>query len=368
MNPEARIERLVDLAEGQGLDAVVLMPGPNLFYVTGLSFYFGERPIVALFPVDAPPAVVLPALEADKVEAAGLRAFPYTDTEGYALAFHEACATLQLAEAHVGVEALRMRLFESRILQRYAPGVELIPADEVLSELRVAKSVEELAAMRQAVLVAEEAFAVWLPELRVGMTEQEAAARLIAALLTGGAERLAFDPIVAGGPNSASPHAVPGTRAFRRGDWVTVDWGAFVDGYASDITRILVFGEPEGQLAEVHDLVLEANRAGRDAVRPGVEAQRVDAASRAIIERAGYGEAFMHRTGHGLGLEAHESPSIVSGNELRLAPGMTFTVEPGVYLAGIGGIRIEDDVVVTDDGAETLTTLPRAPFVLPGSD
>ena len=197
------------------------------------------------------------------------------------------------------------------------------------------------------------------------MTEKEAAARLVARQLTGGADALAFAPIVVGGPNGALPHAVPGARPFEAGDWVVVDWGALVDGYASDMTRMVVFGEPGGPLVKVHEIVLRANEAGRATVEPGILAEEVDAAAREVITIAGYGPAFVHRTGHGLGLEVHEPPFIVAGDETCLEPGMTFTVEPGIYLEGLGGIRIEDDVLVTAEGAETLTTLPRAPFVVP---
>jgi len=281
------------------------------------------------------------------------------------MAFHEACATLELAEARIGVEALRMRVLEARILQRYAPGAELSSADALFAELRMIKTAEEVSAMRRAVTVAESAFQTWVQSLRVGMTERQAAGRLVAMLLNSGAEKLAFDPIVCGGPNGALPHAFPGERRFQSGDWVVVDWGAAVDGYDSDITRMLVFGQPQGQLLAVHDIVSRANEAGRAAIHPGVAAQDVDAAARVVIEAAGYGPQFIHRTGHGLGLEAHEPPSIVEGNEMLLNPGMVFTIEPGVYIPGVGGIRIEDDVLVTETGVETLTTLPRAPFVIP---
>lgn len=360
----SRIDRMVALAEQQGLDAVALMPGSNLFYLTELSFFVSERPVVVLCPVDAAPAVVLPELEAGKAERAGLRTFTYTDEEGYALAFHEACASLELAEARIGVELLRMRLLEARTLQRYAPGAELVPADDLFAAMRVIKTQTELDATRRAVEVAETAFLQWLSELHVGMTEREAASRLVAALQACGAEGLAFGPIVCAGPNGALPHAHPGHRWFQEGDWAVVDWGAKVDGYDSDITRSVVFGEPGGELAGVYEIVAQANAAGRAAAGPGVEAQAVDAAARAVIEARGYGPQFTHRTGHGLGLEAHEPPYIVSGNAHVLEPGMLFTVEPGIYLDGVGGVRVEDDVVITEDGAETLTTLSREPYVI----
>ncbi len=357
-----RLQALLDAAQAQGLDALALMPGPNLFYVTGLSFHVSERPILAFFPVDQAPAFVLPALEAGKVSH--LNNFPYTDEEGYALAFHEACASLELAEARIGVELFGIRLLEARILERYASGSELLPADDLLSSLRLIKGPEEIAALRRAVSVTENAFWSWLDELRLGMTETEAAARLTAALVAAGAEGPAFAPIVAGGPNGALPHAVPGSRPFETGDWVVVDWGASVGGYVADITRMVVFGEPEGELAKLHELVRRANAAGRAAARPGLPAEAVDAVTRAVIEEAGYGASFTHRTGHGLGLEAHEPPSLVTGDRTRLEPGCVFTVEPGIYLEGLGGIRIEDDVLITPEGSETLTSLPREPFVI----
>ncbi len=359
-----RLEKILNLAQAQGLDALALMPGPNLEYITGLEFYLSERPVVGFFTADAQVAFVLPELEAPKAESLDIRAFPYTDEEGYALAFHEACAQLELVEIRLGVEAFRMRVLESRILQRYVPGMVLVPADALFAELRMLKGPDEVGTMRRAVAVAESAFREWVSQLQVGMTEREAAARLVAALLTGGADSLSFEPIVASGPHGGLPHAVPGDRMFQSGDWVVVDWGAFVDGYASDITRAVVLGKPQGELLKIHEIVLDANQAGRQAVRAGVEAQAVDAAARAVIEQAGYGARFFHRAGHGLGMEIHEPPYIVAGNSMPLKAGMTFTVEPGIYIEGLGGVRIEDDVVVTSDGVETLTSLPRVPFVV----
>jgi len=360
---DRRLTQALASAEAAGLDALALVPGPNLRYATGLSFHLSERPIVALLPVDAQPSIVLPEFEAGKAD--GFTTFTYTDEDGYAMAYSQACAALELADARVGVEALQMRLLEARVLERFAPDIELVPVDDLYAELRMVKGPSELAAMRRAARVAEDAFVTWVSQLRAGMTEREAAALLVAGLLGGGADGLSFSPIVASGPNGALPHATPGERKFAPGDWIVVDWGAQVDGYCSDLTRSVVMGEPHGRLAEIHPLVVAANAAGRAAAAPGEAAEDVDAAARAVIDEAGYGPQFFHRLGHGLGMEEHEPPYIVSGNRLRLQPGMTFTVEPGVYLPGVGGVRIEDDVVVTEAGVEPLTTLSRAPFVVP---
>jgi len=356
-----RVRRLCEEAAEKGLDCVALVPGANLFYLTGLPFRLSERPVLALFPVDGPPAIVLPALEAPELEQVGygLGCYPYSDEEGPALAFHQACAALELAEARIGVETLRMRLMEARRLERYAPGCQLVPADEVIGTLRMRKDGSELVRMERAVAVAEAALAAVLDQLRVGMTEREVAGLLTVEILRAGGEEVPFQPIVVAGPNAASPHAAPSDRPIRPGETIVIDCGAGVGGYVSDVTRTVVVGGLPKEMGRVYEVVQAANAAGREAAGPGVAAQEVDRAAREVIEAAGYGELFVHRTGHGLGLESHELPYIVEGNEKSLQPGMVFTVEPGVYLPGRGGVRIEDDVVVTADGAESLTTFPR---------
>ena len=364
-----RLEALIAQAEDHGLDFLALVPGPTLFHATGLTYFLSERPIVALLPVDAAPAVVVPEFEAGKARSLGYQTFTYLDEDGPALAFHEACATLEVSNARIGVESLRMRLMEARLLERYAPEVEIVHADEIFGDVRMCKDESEIAAMRKAISVAESAFLSWLDELVVGMTEREASARLVGAILGSGADGLAFGPIIAGGPNGGLPHATPGDRPFQAGDWVVVDWGARIDGYVSDLTRMLVFGKliidtPGRDMVDIHRIVQAANQAGRSAVSPGIDAEQVDAAAREVIVQAGFGERFTHRCGHGLGLESHEPPYMVQGNMLKLRSGMTFTVEPGIYIEGVGGVRIEDNVVVTDQGSETLTTLSREPYII----
>jgi Xaa-Pro dipeptidase len=230
-----------------------------------------------------------------------------------------------------------------------------------LPELRMAKDEAEIASMRRAAEIAERAMQRLLDNgaIRPGRTELEVAADLQIAMLREGGQREAFPPIVVAGPNSASPHVSPSQRPLAEGDLVIVDWGTTYEGYRSDITRTCVLGAPTPEMVQIHDAVLAANQSGRLAVRPRIPAQEVDRAARRAITLAGYGEYFIHRTGHGLGLETHEPPYIVEGNLDLLKPGMTFTVEPGIYLPGVGGVRIEDDVVVTEEGSETLTTLPR---------
>jgi len=361
--------RFQEVLRREGLELAALVPGANLFYLTGLSFHRMERPIVALFPPAGDPALILPAFEVEKARAAPIpwRLFPYTDEAGPEGAFRAAAEALGGGRGAIAVEALAMRVLEWSLLARAFRAAEPIPAEPLLAELRMIKDPEEIAAMRRAVAVAEAALQRWLPEVRIGMTEREAARRLIQACFAAGADALAFEPIVVAGPNAALPHATPSDRPMGAGELMIVDFGVAVDGYLSDLTRTFALGEPDPEAARIYEVVREANAAGRAAVRPGVPAEAVDRAARAVIEAAGYGALFPHRTGHGIGLEVHEPPYIVAGNPAPLRPGMTFTVEPGIYLPGKGGVRIEDDVVVTEAGGESLTTFPRELIRVGGS-
>lgn len=358
-----RIQRLVDRMRATGVDAVALVPGPNMAYLTGLRGHLSERPTIAFFPLTGQPALLVPGFEAANAERAprpiAWRFFTYTDEEGPDGACARACASLGLAGRRLAVERLTMRVLELEMVQRDAPGVEIVPAEPMLADMRMAKDAAELDRMRRAVAIAEEALARTLPEIRPGMTEQEVAAALMAHLLKGGTGGMPFEPLVQGGPNSASPHASTGSRPLETGDILLIDFGAAVGGYYSDITRTFAIGDLDPELVKVHEIVQAANAAGRAAARPGVACQDVDRAARRVIEEAGYGPYFIHRTGHGLGLEVHEPPYIVAGNQRRLEVGMTFTVEPGIYLPDRGGVRVEDNVAVTEAGCETLTSFER---------
>jgi Xaa-Pro dipeptidase len=214
--------------------------------------------------------------------------------------------------------------------------------------------------MRKAVDIAQRSLQATIPLIRIGMTEQEIAAELILQLLRAGTHaEIPFTPIVSGGPNSANPHAFPSTRKITPGDFLVIDWGASFEGYISDLTRTFAIGKIDPELMKIYETVNQANAAGRAIGRPGIPAGEVDRAARAIIESAGYGKYFIHRTGHGIGMEGHEEPYMYAANQLMLAPGMTFTVEPGIYLPDYNGVRIEDDVVITVDGADSLSDFTR---------
>jgi Xaa-Pro aminopeptidase len=242
--------------------------------------------------------------------------------------------------------------------------VELVPLGDV-DRLRWVKDEAEIAGIQRAAALADAGFAHMLTALRPGMTEREAAAELEIFLRRAGAERLSFETVLASGPRSALPHGRATDRVLAPGDFVTMDYGPVVDGYTADCTRTVVLGAPDDRQREIYALVLEAKRAGVAAVRAGASSRAVDAAARGVIEAAGYGEAFGHGLGHGIGLEIHEGPSLSQRMDVPLESGMVLTIEPGVYLAGWGGVRIEDDVVVTPEGGRVLTHAPTDLRALP---
>ena len=367
---DARLQRLQLEMEREATDLVALLPGANLTYLSGLSFHLMERPVVALIPRVGLPALVLPDLEAAKLTASRIPfiPFPYGEDEtSRSGAFLAMVKRMKVGALKVAVEYRRMRVLELRLLEKAAPQMTTGEADPLLARLRMIKGPAESDAMREATRIAERAFEQTLPAIRPGVSELEIAAELTLQTLRSGSDsELPFAPIVASGPNAALPHALPGERRLQAGDLVIVDWGAAHRGYISDLTRTVAIGTVSDELILVYETVRRANQAGREASRPGATAGEGDAAARAVIVAAGYGERFIHRTGHGLGLEAHEEPFIREGSDVRLEPGMTYTVEPGIYLAGVGGVRIEDDVLITAGGAESLSVYPRELRVISG--
>jgi Xaa-Pro dipeptidase len=369
---QTRLAHLSASIRASNLDVLALNPSSSLVYLTGLHFHLMERPTVAFFTADSAPVLVLSELEMLKVKDLPfeVKAFPYgEDPAKWEEVFIEAGKSLGLRGKRIGIETLHMRILEFRHLEAAVGATgrrpEFPDASEVVGSLRVRKDAEEIAAMRRAVKVAQDALDALIPLIKVGMTEMELASELVVQLLRHGSQsELPFAPIVSGGANSANPHASPSARKLRSGDLLVVDWGAAVDGYISDLTRTFAVGEVEAEYRKIHAIVLEANAAGRAAGKPGIPCAGVDWAARAVIEKAGYGQYFTHRTGHGIGLEAHEDPYIREDNLQLLEPGMTYTVEPGIYLPGRNGVRIEDNVVITEDGAECLSDLPRELRVL----
>lgn len=358
-----RQARLASSMSAAGTKILALNPGPSLTYLTGLHFHLSERPVIALFAPHTPPVLVIPELESIKAKSLSfpVQVFPYGEEPStWPDVFRQAAMAAQIDQTTVGVEPTHLRYLELNLLQNAAPQAKFIPAEDVVADLRMRKDDYEVECMRKAVDIAQNALQATIPSIKAGATEKQIASELTIQLFKAGSDpEFPFMPIVSGGPNGANPHASPSDRELKPGDLLVIDWGAMFNGYASDLTRTFAIGQVEPEFARITEIVLQANTAARQAARPGISASQVDQAARDVIEKAGYGEFFIHRTGHGLGMEAHEPPYIRSGNSQVLDPGMTFTIEPGIYLPERGGVRIEDNMVILSGQAESLSTFPR---------
>ncbi len=360
---QPRFDKLNASLRTSDLDAVILNPGPTLTHLTGLHFHLMERPVVLLFAEDQDPAIVLPELELQKVASLPykLQVFSYPENPSeWDNAFRRAVHALGLDGKRIGVEPRQLRLLEFRHVKAGAPEADYPDASDVLAGLRLRKDKAEIEAMRRAVKIAQDALEATIPFIKIGMTEKELSSELVVKLLKHGSDpEMPFAPIISAGPNSANPHASPTERTLQAGDLLVVDWGAAYDGYISDLTRTFAVGKVDAEYGKIHKIVQEANAAGRAVAKPGIPCADVDNAARDVIEKAGYGQYFTHRTGHGIGMEGHEEPYMRGDNMQLLEPGMAFTVEPGIYLPNRNGVRIEDNVVITEDGADVLSDMPR---------
>jgi Xaa-Pro aminopeptidase len=356
-----RLARAREAAAAAGLDALLVTPGPDLFYLTGYAAVALERLTCLVLPVNGDPALVVPTLERPAAEAAqvgglGVRVLDWGETaDPYALV-----AGRLGAARRVGLDD-HMHAAKVLRLRAALPAAEQALAGPALGRLRARKTPEEVAALRAAGEAIDRVHLRMGEWLRPGRTERAVGRDVAGAMAAEGHVRIDF-VIVGSGPNGASPHHELSDRVIEPGDPVVVDiGGTTAAGYCSDSTRTYVAGgaPPPAEFLDYYAVLLAAQRAAVEAVRPGVSAESVDAAARDVIAAAGYGPAFVHRTGHGIGLETHEDPYIVTGNTTALEPGMAFSVEPGVYLPGRHGARIEDIVVVTADGVDRLNRTPR---------
>jgi Xaa-Pro aminopeptidase len=361
-----RLSRARAATAAAGLDALLVTPGPDLAYLTGYDAVALERLTCLLVPAVGDPSIVVPLLEAPAAAASpigdlGLAIHPWAETD-------DPYALVAALVAGAGAVALDDHMWAAKVLSLRAamPGVEQHPAGPVIRELRMRKTAGEVAALRAAGAAIDAVHARVHEWLVPGRSEREVGADIAEAILAAGHRRVDF-VIVASGPNGASPHHEVSQRVIEPGDPVVVDIGGTMgSGYCSDSTRVYSAGQPHAAFLAAYQVLQAAQEAACQWARPGVSCASVDAAAREVIEAAGYGELFVHRTGHGIGLETHEDPYIVTGNDLLLEPGMAFSVEPGIYLAGQFGARIEDIVVCTDTGAERLNHRPRELVVLEG--
>ena len=360
---QARLQKLYNAMEAAGLDSIVVNPGSSFRYLTGLDFHTSERPTVIFLTPGKQPVLVLPKLEALKLNFLKYDAQGITYEENPAVwqdAFSKAITAQGTAGKRFGMEPIALRLLEYNYIQAGSGGAQFIDATDVFARLRNTKDANELALMRKATKIAQDALLATLPSVKIGVTEKQLANELVINLLKHGCDpELPFSPIVGTGPNSANPHSTPTDRPVADGDMLLFDWGASHEHYFSDLTRTYGIGNVSDKFRNIHKVVEAANAAGRAAGGPGKACAEVDKAARGVITEAGYGEYFRHRTGHGLGMEVHEDPYMRGDNMQKLEVGNVYTVEPGVYFEGENGVRIEDDVVVTEKGSESLSDMPR---------
>lgn len=362
--PAERLTRVAGAVRAQGLRALLLTPGPDLRYVTGYDARQMERLTCLVVPADGDPFLVVPGLERKAAQASpagglGIEIVAWGEVEDpFAMIKHRVRGSGPLGSPET--LGLSDRMWALNVL-RFAdtfPGARQVLASTVLSDLRARKSPAEIEALREAGEAIDRVHARVPRWLRAGVTEREAGAKIAEAILAEGHASVDFT-IVGSGPNAASPHHEVSDRVLLAGDVVVVDIGGTMpSGYCSDCTRTYAIGTPPAEFSEYYAVLRAAQDAGVRAARPGVTAESVDKAARDVIDAAGYGEWFIHRTGHGIGLETHEDPYIVSGNTTPLEPGMAFSIEPGIY-PGPHGARIEDIVVCTQTGPARLNNAPR---------
>ena len=342
------------------VDVLLLSLGRDLFYLMGYEAPALERLTMAVIPAQGDVMLYVPELEAPKVVAHpdvfGVR--PWGETE-------DPIALVTDAVGPVEVAAIGDQTWSSFLLalQRRMPGTRFVSAAPISTALRLRKSDAETAQLRAAGAAADRV-ALRLGHAPFAGRTEAALARDVARMTVEEGHDEAGGAIVGSGPNGASPHHHPGERVIEQGDAVVIDFGGTIGGYHSDTTRMFYVGEPGPEAREVHEVVRRAQEAGFSRARVGVAAQDVDRASRGVIDRSGFGSFFVHRTGHGIGLDVHEEPYLVEGNETPLAAGMAFSIEPGIYLPGRFGVRLEDIVVLGDDGPERMNDSPREPIVV----
>ena len=361
-----RVEKLAKELTATGLDALYMGPSTDVEYMAELVLFSDERVKGLMVSAKGECFAMVPLLyEEEMREALGptVRYQVWADHEGFTGTFKAGCEALGLAGKKIavndGVRAVDLIDMQSAVQATYVNGAE------TLSALRRCKDESELEYLRKAAQIADSVMEGLSKFIKKGMTEKDLQDKLLALYGEKGAHGLSFSPIVASGPGGSMPHYTGNSRVLQDGDFVVVDTGCRYKGYCSDMTRTFCIGEPDAEMRKIYDIVLEAQKAGEAAVKKGATGQDVDRAARKIIADAGYGQYFLNRLGHGVGIAIHESPYIIEGNEVPLEPGNVFSVEPGIYIAGKYGVRIENLVAVRPDGTgEALNKFTRDLIVI----
>ncbi len=356
---QRRIRRIFE-SSGEGIGAILIYNGSephqdvNFFYVTDLTKGLFEGSAVVIYP-DGKGTIITSRLEEEIAKKSRMDVEIFSKRDEFTRIVKKALDV----DGNVGVNFADIPHSSYRKLKYAARGKRFVDVSEALEKTRMIKDSKEIERIRKAGRIATEALESIVPELHEGMREYEAAALLIYEMMKRGATGPAFETISSFGENSAEPHYTSGGRELRKGDFALFDFGARYERYNSDITRTFVLGKADKKHREIYDVVREAQQAGIDAIKAGAMGPEVDAAARKVIERAGYGERFIHSLGHGLGLKVHDGGGLSPNIKMELKENMVLTVEPGIYIPGFGGVRIEDDVLVKRNGAEVLTDFPR---------
>lgn len=352
-----RLAKVQENMQAKKIDYLFLTASPNTFYLTGISTIYDERMQLYIVPPKGSMVFILPAMIRGLIESMNdgqWDTYYWKDGERPADLLNSYCSQPQ----RVAVDDLMRTQHLLQILP-FFKDAEIFPAEEVMKECRMYKDKDEIAMLKQAGQLVDEVVGEILPFLKEGVTEQEIAFKIEFMCKSKGAEAMSFNPIIAFGANGANPHPGYTKEPLAKGQFITMDFGVRLGNYCSDITRTVCLGKATDEMKQIYNTVLAANRAGFAAAQLGAACEDVDKAARQIITEAGYGPNFLHRTGHGIGIELHEEAYIVAGNKRPLEPGMAFSIEPGIYIAGRMGVRIEDIVVATANGPISMNEYPR---------
>lgn len=361
----AKLQQLQSYLQEQNIDAAFVTTPDNVFYFSGFKSNPHERLLGVMVFKEAEPFLICPKMEVPDAISAGwnYEAVGHLDTDNAWEVLANAIKSRGVDLSSIAIEKSHLTVERLEALQQFYPQANFVRLDHKINDLRVIKDQAELEKMREAARLADFAIEVGCKEIAEGKTEMEILTAIENAIRQKGYS-MSFETMVLSGPKAASPHGTPGDRKIQKGDFILFDLGVIYEGYCSDITRTVAFGEPTNEQIAIYQAVRNANENAIAAVKPGIRAMDLDKIARDTIADAGYGEYFTHRLGHGLGISVHEFPSVTGTNEMVLLPGMVFTIEPGVYNTEIAGVRIEDDVVVTADGVEVLTKFTKELIIL----
>lgn len=361
----SKVQEIQNYLQKNQIDAAFVTTPDNVFYVSGFKSNPHERLLGVMIFKEAEPFLICPQMEIPEAKAAGwsYEVIGHQDTDNAMDILAQAIIARNVNPLTFAIEKAQLIVERLEALQQSFPQATFVRLDEKINAMRVIKDEDELNKLRKAAQLADYAIEVGCKEIAEGKTEMEILTAIESAIQEKGC-KMSFETMVLSGPKSASPHGKPGARKVEKGDMILFDLGVIYDGYCSDITRTVAFGEPSEAQKAIYNAVLAANSNAIAAVKPGVRAMDLDKIARDTITNAGYGEYFTHRLGHGLGISVHEFPSVTGANDMVMEEGMVFTIEPGVYKSDVTGVRIEDDVVVTKDGVEVLTKFPKDLIVL----